>query len=109
MENARDSSQLKAWLFSVCIFLAGFAAGVIFTVVLDVGGGIRETLSLPLARHLDGDLIYLKNGKTVVGRVLHQDANEILVEMEKGTVKFGTNEIASIEKNQYTRYFQKGW
>lgn len=100
------SSSLRSVFFFAGIFLAGAAAGVLGSLALDLAGQ-RSQAVLPIARRLDTDLVYLKSGRMIAGRIVSRGNSEIILEIQGGTLKLRPDEIDRIEENYYTRYFKK--
>ena len=108
MPNRGKFSLLRSWLFFMGIFLAGLAAGALGSLALALTGRGVQTI-LPIARWLDTDFLYLKNGKIIAGRILSRNDRELVLEIQNGTLKLKPDEIGRIEENYYTRYFKKVW
>jgi len=108
MPEAGKSSLLRSWLFFSGIFLAGIAAGVLGSLALDLAGQKTQAV-FPVARWLDVDFLHLKSGKMIAGHILSRSDQELILEIQEGTLKFRPDEIDRIEENYYTRYFKKVW
>ncbi len=108
MPDTARPSALRTWILLTGIFLLGFISGVLGSVALDFAGQ-KTRLIFPMARLLDTDLVHLKSGKMMTGRVLSRNDREILVEVGDGSLKLEPGEIDRIDENYHTRYFKKVW
>jgi hypothetical protein len=108
MPDTARPSALRTWGLLIGVFFLGVISGVLGTVALDFAGQ-KTRLVFPVARLLDTDLIYLKSGKMMSGRILSRNDREIVLEVHDGSLKLEPGEISRIDENHYTRYFKKVW
>jgi hypothetical protein len=108
MPDISKASPLRTWILLTGIFLLGVTAGVLGSIAMDFAGQ-KTHLLFPVARWLDTDFLYLKNGKMVTGRILNRNDHELVLEINNGSLKLKPEEIDRIEENYYTRYFKKVW
>ncbi|MBI4707984.1 MAG: hypothetical protein HY761_08680 [Candidatus Omnitrophica bacterium] len=88
-------------------FLLGFIVGMFFTGSLYFFLQPDATVRIKMGRLLDRDTLYLKNGDVILGWIVQEEGDKILVEVEKGTFILNRSECKSIQKNTFLRYLRE--
>lgn len=88
-------------------FLLGFIIGMFFAGSLYFFLQPDATVRLKVGRLLDRDTLYLKNGDVILGWIVQEEGDKILVEVEKGTFILNRSECKSIQRNTFLRYLRE--
>lgn len=94
-------------------FALGLAAGLLLAVPallflrnLPVWSGYAAARLGQLA---DRDILYLRNGDVMTGRVVSETPQAVMFEIPKGTAEFNRSDIEKLEENYNARFLKETW
>ncbi|MFA6601219.1 MAG: hypothetical protein WC352_02880 [Candidatus Omnitrophota bacterium] len=110
MSETRPGSKAHLFLHFV-FFLAGLAAGALMVLgagpLASAGRTLTDYAAIRMGILLDTDVLHLRSGDTLRGRILSEDSNGVRFEVNGGVVKFSMQDILQIDRDDYARYLRR--
>lgn len=99
--------------FAVIGFLVGFIVGIIFWNGVGIAAAQHDywkrVAIIRVGELLDTDVVYLKSGNWLSGRIVSETASGIEFRMPKEVRKIDREDINKIDYNTYSRYLKEMW
>jgi hypothetical protein len=88
-------------------FLLGFVIGVFLTVCIYFAPYTDPRFRIEVGRMLDEDIIYLKSGTIVQGRIINETEEEIFIELKEGYFNLSLSQCEKIKRNHLFQYIRE--
>ena len=106
--NAVRMPFWKKMFLAFTLFGLGALCGA-FTLLLSEKSLARQVFAVEGGQVLDLDKIHFKSGDVLVGLIISQTEEGVLLQVKKSKMQFRYDEIERIDLNYYTRYIQQAW